>query len=191
MTPERAAQIAGSFDLRALPPDFHDDPYPVYAKLRESEPVMRLPDGAFVAMGRGSLEAQLRARDRESARADLTNAQWNADQSEELFKAGAIPERDLRTAQQALQAAKARLAASEARLRASTQTASDTRILAPTTGVVATRTVEPGEHVGGVGGLCNGPAADRPGPGQTAARQAHRQATQHRPWRRHGVGGGF
>ncbi|MFP5354228.1 MAG: efflux RND transporter periplasmic adaptor subunit [Gemmatimonadota bacterium] len=85
--------------------------------------------------------------DRESARADVANAQWNADQSEELFKAGAIPERDLRTAQQALTAAKARLAAAEARLRASTQTAQDTRVLSPTTGVVAARSVEPGEHV--------------------------------------------
>jgi cytochrome P450 len=47
MTPERAAHIAGSFDLRALPPDFHDNPYPVYAKLRESQPVMRLPDGSI------------------------------------------------------------------------------------------------------------------------------------------------
>lgn len=85
--------------------------------------------------------------DRESARADVANAQWNADQSDELFKAGAIPERDLRTAQQALVAAKARLAAAEARLRAAAQNAQDTRILSPTDGVVATRTVESGERV--------------------------------------------
>jgi len=85
--------------------------------------------------------------DRESAAADVANAQWNAEQSDELFKAGAIPERDLRTAQQALAAAKARLAASDARLRASTQNAQDTRIVAPTTGVVSTRTVEAGERV--------------------------------------------
>lgn len=85
--------------------------------------------------------------DRESARADVSNAQWNADQSEELFKAGAIPERDLRAAQQALTAAQARLAAAEARLRASSQLAQDTRIVAPTTGVVATRTVDVGERV--------------------------------------------
>jgi len=85
--------------------------------------------------------------DRESARADVANAQWNADQSDELFKAGAIPERDLRTAQQTLAAAKARLAAAEARLRAATQNAQDTRITSPTNGVVATRTVESGERV--------------------------------------------
>ena len=85
--------------------------------------------------------------DRESARADVANAQWNAEQSDELFKAGAIPERDLRTAQQALAAAKARLAAAEARLRAASQNAQDTRITSPTSGVVATRTVESGERV--------------------------------------------
>jgi membrane fusion protein, multidrug efflux system len=85
--------------------------------------------------------------DRESAKADVSNALWNAEQSDELFKAGAIPERDLRAAQQVLAAAQARLAAAEARLRASSQLASDTRILAPTTGVVATRTVDVGERV--------------------------------------------
>jgi hypothetical protein len=45
MTPERAAEIADSFDLRALPPDFYANPYPVYARLRETDPVKRLPDG--------------------------------------------------------------------------------------------------------------------------------------------------
>ena len=45
MTPQRAAEIAASFDLRALPPDFYANPYPVYARLRETEPVKRLPDG--------------------------------------------------------------------------------------------------------------------------------------------------
>ena len=85
--------------------------------------------------------------DRESARGDVANAQWNAEQSDELFKAGAIPERDVRSAQQALSVAKARLAASEARLNASSHNVSDTRVLAPTTGVVSTRSVEVGEHV--------------------------------------------
>ena len=46
MTPQRAAQIAATFDLRALPPDFYANPYPVYARLRETEPVKRLPDGS-------------------------------------------------------------------------------------------------------------------------------------------------
>jgi hypothetical protein len=45
MTPQRAEQIASSFDLRSLPPDFYANPYPVYARLRATEPVKRLPDG--------------------------------------------------------------------------------------------------------------------------------------------------
>ena len=85
--------------------------------------------------------------DREAAQSDLETAKWNADQSEQLFKAGAIAERDLRTAQQTLAASKARLAAAEARVRATTSLLTDTRALAPTTGVVAKRNVENGEHV--------------------------------------------
>lgn len=83
----------------------------------------------------------------ESAKADVANAQWNADQSAELFKAGAIPERDLRTAQQVLVAAQSRRAASEARLRGVTQVLDDTRIASPTTGIIALRSVEPNERV--------------------------------------------
>jgi len=47
MTPDRAAQIAASFDLRALPADFYANPYPVYAWLRAHEPVRRMPDGSY------------------------------------------------------------------------------------------------------------------------------------------------
>jgi cytochrome P450 len=46
MTPQRAAEIAASLDLRTLPPDFYANPYPIYARLRETEPVKRLPDGS-------------------------------------------------------------------------------------------------------------------------------------------------
>ncbi|MCS6921938.1 MAG: cytochrome P450, partial [Elioraea sp.] len=42
-TDERA--IVKTFDLRALPPSFYDDPYPTYAALRRLSPVHRLPDG--------------------------------------------------------------------------------------------------------------------------------------------------
>lgn len=87
------------------------------------------------------------AADVESAKADSVNAQWNADQSAELFKAGAIPERDLRTAQQSLVAANARLAAARSRLFAATRDVEDTRVVAPTNGVVSIRGVESGEHV--------------------------------------------
>ena len=47
MSPERAREIAASFDLRALPPDFYANPFPVYAALREREPVHRMPDGSW------------------------------------------------------------------------------------------------------------------------------------------------
>ena len=46
MSGERAREIAASLDLRALPQDFYANPYPVYACLRESEPVKRMPDGS-------------------------------------------------------------------------------------------------------------------------------------------------
>jgi cytochrome P450 len=47
MTAARAREIAKDLDLRALPPDFYANPYPVYAWLRENEPVRRMPDGSY------------------------------------------------------------------------------------------------------------------------------------------------
>ncbi|NDV87020.1 cytochrome P450 [Aurantimonas aggregata] len=41
-----------SFDLRALPAVFHDDPYRTYRALRDTEPVKRLPDGQGVFLTR-------------------------------------------------------------------------------------------------------------------------------------------
>ncbi len=46
MSRERARDIARHFDLRALPADFLANPYPVYAALREAEPIRRMPDGS-------------------------------------------------------------------------------------------------------------------------------------------------
>lgn len=47
MSAERAHEIAATFDLRALPADFLANPYPVYAALRETDPVRRMPDGSY------------------------------------------------------------------------------------------------------------------------------------------------
>jgi cytochrome P450 len=47
MAPARAQDIAAGFDLRALPADFYANPYPVYARLRETEPIKRMPDGSY------------------------------------------------------------------------------------------------------------------------------------------------
>jgi len=46
MSAARAQEIAAAFDLRALPADFLANPYPVYAALRDSQPVRRMPDGS-------------------------------------------------------------------------------------------------------------------------------------------------
>ena len=82
-----------------------------------------------------------------SARAELSTAEWNLQQSEELFKAGAVAERDLRASQNAVASAKAQVAAAESELRASSSGAVDTRVLAPITGTIDVRSVESGEHV--------------------------------------------
>lgn len=47
MSAARAQQIADDFDLRALPPDFYADPYPVYDLLRSAQPVRPMPDGSW------------------------------------------------------------------------------------------------------------------------------------------------
>jgi cytochrome P450 len=48
MTAQRAREIASALDLRALPPDFYANPFPVYAHLREHEPVRCMPDGSWL-----------------------------------------------------------------------------------------------------------------------------------------------
>ena len=43
-----AANAARAFDIKRLPADFIDDPFPYYAALREHDPVHRMPDGAYI-----------------------------------------------------------------------------------------------------------------------------------------------
>jgi cytochrome P450 len=45
---DEAAAVARAFDLKRLPADFIDDPFPHYAALREHDPVHRMPDGAYL-----------------------------------------------------------------------------------------------------------------------------------------------
>jgi cytochrome P450 len=47
MTPQRAHEIAASFDLRQLPTYFLANPYPVYAALRDTQPIRHMPDGSY------------------------------------------------------------------------------------------------------------------------------------------------
>jgi RND family efflux transporter MFP subunit len=119
--------------------------------------------GVYVREGQrvsaGQLLARLEAVEQESARlsaeadraaadTELQTAQWNLEQSRELFKEGAIPERDLRAAEGQAAAARARLAAAATRLRTATMALNDTRVVAPVSGTIETRTVAPGERVG-------------------------------------------
>jgi RND family efflux transporter MFP subunit len=129
---------------------------PVRARIEGNLEAVNVREGDRV--GRGQVMARFESSaeegaeksalaDVESAKADSVNAQWNADQSAELFKAGAIPERDLRSTQQALVAANARVSAARSRLHAASRDFEDTRVLAPTSGLVSVRSVESGEHV--------------------------------------------
>ena len=91
--------------------------------------------------------------DRVAAQSEKATADWNLEQSRELFKAGAISERDLKAAEQSVASARARLAAAQARVRATGSLVRDTRVLAPTSGVISRRLVENGEHVSRGAGL--------------------------------------
>jgi membrane fusion protein, multidrug efflux system len=92
--------------------------------------------------GRTSAEA-----DRAAAQSDLANAEWTLEQNEQLFKAGAIAQQVYKNSQQAVVTARARVAAANARLSAMGNQARDTRVVAPSSGVVNKRMVESGEHL--------------------------------------------
>ena len=42
-----ARELAASFDIEKLTPEFYADPYPIYRALREHEPVKLLPNGSY------------------------------------------------------------------------------------------------------------------------------------------------
>lgn len=93
-------------------------------------------------------ESSLRSAeaDHVAALGDFETQKWNLEQSKELFRVGAIAERDLRAAQQAVEASQARLAAAEAKLRSATNVVRDTRVVAPFTGTIEKRRVQNGEN---------------------------------------------
>lgn len=90
---------------------------------------------------------QSAAADKAAAEGDLATAEWNLRQSEDLYKAGAIAEGELRVARNAVGTARARLAAADSRLRTTSSSNRDTRVLSPTSGTVEKRFVENGEHI--------------------------------------------
>ncbi|MGE0499009.1 MAG: cytochrome P450 [Ramlibacter sp.] len=60
LSPDRAQALAASLDLRDLPADFYANPYPVYALLRQTEPVKRMPDGSYFLTRHADLVAVYR-----------------------------------------------------------------------------------------------------------------------------------
>ncbi len=92
--------------------------------------------------GRKSAEA-----DRAAAQSDLANAEWTLEQNAQLLKAGAIAQQVYKNSQQAVASARARVAAAEARLNATGSEVRDTRVVAPTSGIMSKRLVEAGEHL--------------------------------------------
>jgi membrane fusion protein (multidrug efflux system) len=119
-------------------------------------------EGVYVREGEAVSAGQLLARfdagdqagnarsadaDVAAARSELGTAEWTLEQNSELLREGAIPERDVRVAQQAVAAARARLAAAQARSGSSRREVGDTRVLAPSSGVIEKRMVNPGEHI--------------------------------------------
>jgi RND family efflux transporter MFP subunit len=115
--------------------------------VREGEPVRR---GQMLARFEASEQAgsaRSAGADVAAARSELSTAQWNLDQSKELYRQGAVPERDVRVAEQTVAGARARVAAAAARLGTTRNEVGDTRVLAPTSGIIEKRTANPGEHV--------------------------------------------
>jgi membrane fusion protein (multidrug efflux system) len=116
----------------------------VDVRVREGD---RVTQGALLARFESTeQEAALRSAeaDKVAAETDAKTAQWNLEQTRDLLQAGAVPERDYRAAEQVATSAVARLAASEARLRAAALVERDTRIVAPVSGTVERRVIEPG-----------------------------------------------
>jgi len=60
LSADRARELAQSLDLRALPRDFLDNPYPVYAALRETDPIKPMPDGSYFLTRHADLVAVYR-----------------------------------------------------------------------------------------------------------------------------------
>ena len=115
--------------------------------VREGEPVSA---GQLLARFESSEQETSQSSaeaDVSSASSDLATAQWNLDQSRDLFKAGAIAERDLKVAEQTVESAKARLAAANARLKSTSNVIRDTRVVAPAAGIIEKRLVQNGERV--------------------------------------------
>jgi RND family efflux transporter MFP subunit len=110
-------------------------------RVRAGQMLARL-DAGELEPARRSAEA-----DRAAAQAELSTAEWNEQQAQELFKSGAIAEGELRLRKQTLESARARLAATEARLRVADRDLASTKVLATANGTIERRFIQPGERV--------------------------------------------
>ncbi|MEO8089843.1 MAG: efflux RND transporter periplasmic adaptor subunit [Gemmatimonadales bacterium] len=90
------------------------------------------------------LSAKSAVRSAESA---LQNAKRNEERASRLAQAGALPERDLETAQQNATSAEGALADAQARLALAGKQLANTVVRAPITGAVSERAVDPGDVV--------------------------------------------
>ena len=82
-----------------------------------------------------------------TAEVTVQNARRNAERAGRLAKAGAVPERELETAQLNLTNAEGTLADARARLATAQKQFSSTEVRAPITGAVSQREVDPGDVV--------------------------------------------
>ncbi len=128
----------------------------IRARLEGDLVALNVREGDVVRVGtvlaeleRSEQEAALRSAEADelAARSDAGTAQWNLEQTRDLFKAGAVAERDMRGAEQSALASSARLAAAESRVKAANSVVRDTRISSPVNGVVEKRSIENGERV--------------------------------------------
>lgn len=110
-------------------------------RVRAGQLLARFDDTELESAHR-SAQAELAA-----AKSELAVAEWNLEQAQELHREGAIPEIEVRNAEQRAAAARARVAAAEARVHATGMDLRDTRVVAPFAGVVESRLVSGGESV--------------------------------------------
>ena len=128
----------------------------IRARLEGDLVALNVREGDVVRVGtvlaeleRSEQEAALRSAEADelAARSDAGTAQWNLEQTRDLFKAGAVAERDMRAAEQSALASSARLAAAESRVKAANSVVRDTRVTSPVNGVVEKRSIENGESI--------------------------------------------
>ena len=157
--------VLSGADLYKLQPSLIEEGVPISGGLRpiETLSIRARLEGDVVevavregdAVARGALlarfesteqEAALKSAeaDRLAAETEASTATWNLEQTRDLFRAGAVAEREMRAAEQGAATSNARLAAADARLRSAAMLERDTRVTAPVAGLIERRAIERG-----------------------------------------------